>query len=505
MVRPSIPLVVLLAASASLDVLPGCPARKPDDWEERQRIESATTVDAALAGPILVSQAVPADAAAVVVLRTPDGLFDLADVFGWFGPPDPAADEALRAEVDAFLRERIGVALTSASTATVFYSAAPESFGVILEYVDGEPIGPEHSRHGDTILRTLDQDLLIAKRGVLLLLGTEQGLIRMLDTIDGKHPALLGSEGGLNAMLAEHSAGASFVVVGELAQLPAEIAEPAKQMGVERGYFGIGPQGLHAVATGTPEGMTAAAQLINLGLEQAQGQLDAQKQAAMAGDGVFEGVGSIIGAHTGKRLVALLKPTVEGGRLTIDVPLQLGDTTTIVALGGIMAVIAVPALQQYMRRAKTSEAKVQLAKLHDAVATYFMAEQALHRCPNNGAQQGEAGVTPPLSVDCNEGPGGRCVPAAAGSGAGYYDTAVWTDNPVWKALDYAPDQGHYFHYNFIWRNFGEDDGYGACQFTIQAFADLDDDGVFSTYERYGAGDVEGVAAAEGLYIDNELE
>ena len=66
------------------------------------------------------------------------------------------------------------------------------------------------------------------------------------------------------------------------------------------------------------------------------------------------------------------------------------------------------------------------------------------------------------------------------------------------------EQGHYFHYNFIWNN-DTSDPYGRCQFTVQAFGDLDDDGVFSTFERSGAADQLGINASIGLYIDNEIE
>jgi hypothetical protein len=40
---------------------------------------------------------------------------------------------------------------------------------------------------------------------------------------------------------------------------------------------------------------------------------------------------------------------------------------------------------------------------------------------------------------------------------------------------------------------------------VQAFGDLDDDGVFSTFERAGAADEIGINAAAGLYVDRELE
>ena len=49
-------------------------------------------------------------------------------------------------------------------------------------------------------------------------------------------------------------------------------------------------------------------------------------------------------------------------------------------------------------------------------------------------------------------------------------------------------------------------GFGECQFTAAAYGDLDDDDtLFSTYERAGAADQQGVNAAAGLYIDQEVE
>lgn len=197
----------------------------------------------------------------------------------------------------------------------------------------------------------------------------------------------------------------------------------------------------------------------------------------------------------------------------------------VVAILGILAAIAVPALTKYMRRSKTSEARVQIAKLFDASSAYFNEEHvergevqiigagggisdlAPHRCPHQSGEttgQSQAEITPTLGTICNDGPGGRCVPAVGGGGgAGYYDISLWGDNPVWNALNFQQEQAHYFHYNFQASNTGV--GFGACQFTAQAFADLDGDNLFSTYERSGAADENGVNAAAGLYIDQEVE
>jgi prepilin-type N-terminal cleavage/methylation domain-containing protein len=198
----------------------------------------------------------------------------------------------------------------------------------------------------------------------------------------------------------------------------------------------------------------------------------------------------------------------------------------VVAILGILAAIAVPALTKYMRRSKTSEARVQIAKVFDAASSYFNEEHvergevqiigaggtisdvAPHRCPHQSGEDtglSQAAITPALATNCNLGPGGRCVPAEGGGGGpGYYNIADWNDNRVWNALNFQQEQAHYFHYNFMGSNSAAG-GFGACQFTAQSFGDLDDDGIYSTYERAGAADENGVNAAAGLYIDQEVE
>jgi prepilin-type N-terminal cleavage/methylation domain-containing protein len=194
----------------------------------------------------------------------------------------------------------------------------------------------------------------------------------------------------------------------------------------------------------------------------------------------------------------------------------------VVAILGILAAIAIPALTKYMRRSKTSEARIQIAKLFDATSAYFNEEHvnrgavaligsggaiqnaAPHRCPINSSSvpQTPSPFTP-VGTDCNVGPGGRCVPAVNPSGTGYYNMTEWSNDPVWNGLNFQQEQAHFFHYRFVGVN--TTTGFGACQFTAQAFGDLDADGTYSTYERSGAADQNGVNAAAGLYIHNDVE
>jgi hypothetical protein len=107
-----------------------------------------------------------------------------------------------------------------------------------------------------------------------------------------------------------------------------------------------------------------------------------------------------------------------------------------------------------------------------------------------------------VAVNCNDGPGGRCVPNGATGGG--YPISEWNDNPVWNGLNFYHEQPHYYHYNFSALN-DFSDNYGTCAFTVQAFGDLDDDGMFSTFERAAAADIDGTRASVGLYIDQDVE
>jgi type IV pilus assembly protein PilA len=193
----------------------------------------------------------------------------------------------------------------------------------------------------------------------------------------------------------------------------------------------------------------------------------------------------------------------------------------VVAILGILAAIAIPALTKYMRRAKTSEAKVQIAKLFDSASAFFAEEHTsrggvgllgsgggvgtavTHHCPYlaDGTTSNASATYTPAGVNCNDGPGAHCVPGSTQSGG--YALTDWTSNGVWDSLSFQQEQPHFFHYNFLALNSGT--GFGECQFTAQAFADLDNDSVYSTYERSGAADQNGVNGAAGLFIDKELE
>jgi type IV pilus assembly protein PilA len=191
----------------------------------------------------------------------------------------------------------------------------------------------------------------------------------------------------------------------------------------------------------------------------------------------------------------------------------------VVAIIGILAAIAIPALSKFVRKSKGAEARASLAKMYDAAAGFYASESVDrgavgilslgatvqgtegHRCPFTEASPA-AGSAPrtPVSAVCASGPNGRCVPN--GAGAGSYALSEW-DTDVWNALSFYQTQGHYFHYDFVYANTLT--GFGSCQATAQSFGDLDGDGEWSTFERAMSCDFAGCAGALGLFIEREGE
>ncbi len=85
------------------------------------------------------------------------------------------------------------------------------------------------------------------------------------------------------------------------------------------------------------------------------------------------------------------------------------------------------------------------------------------------------------------------------------DTTQWT-TPTWSALNFQMNDQHYFGYRY------ESSGVGAAaRFTASAYADLDCDGVLSTFQRFGYGDTPdsdgycSMKSSSAFYKDKELE
>jgi len=500
--RALAPLLVLaLACDSKSEPPPNAPAPSGP-----AALAAALAPSPTFTGAITLSDAIPADAFAVAVVRLPGSWLE---TMKGFDPLGSGADDydLLRKDLDEVTQARLGIALGDVSGASAF-AIDDETFAAVLDGVSGTPRGKADA-NGIVVLDGFP-DVHAVMIGKQLVVGSPKA-VAAAHAASTDASKRLSSNAAITGWITANTDGAAAVVAVDVRRAPQKLVRGIH--GVERGFAVLGAKRFAVAIEGDPTviaGFAKQADILIKGGIDAMKQLEAQMRAS---DDTLTAIGATFAAHQLRRVEKLAKPVVDGKRLGLEIALETQHATSLVAMAGIGAAIAIPAFTKYMRRSKTSEARVQIAKMFDAAAAYFNEERvsppgvaslATHGCPNDGRASGTAGITPPLSVDCGEGPGGRCVPKiGGGSDPGDYDMRLWLENPVWSGLDFQMEQGHAFHYDFKWTNSGT--GFGSCQFTAQAFGDLDGDGVWSTYERSGAADEIGVNGAAGLYIDQEVE
>lgn len=162
----------------------------------------------------------------------------------------------------------------------------------------------------------------------------------------------------------------------------------------------------------------------------------------------------------------------------------------VVAILGILAAVAIPAFINYMTRAKTSEASVNIKTMTEGAMSYFDAE--------HGDENGET-LTHHLPLAAG------WIPEAAASGdkfaIGDY-VSLFGDDDSFVALGWTPSED--FYYQYSWNSTCT----GACTAgqggTSVAQGNLDGDDVYSTYSRtveYASGKI----VAKALRKQEELE
>src|SRR5688572_17811594 len=149
---------------------------------------------------------------------------------------------------------------------------------------------------------------------------------------------------------------------------------------------------------------------------------------------------------------------------------QAGFTITqlmfVVAIIGVLCAIAIPAYSRNVRKARSSEASIELAKIHTASMAYIYEESRSKPASFPAAQA----ATPAQS--CCEYPGNKC-PTNMDS---------W-DTPTWEKLHFAMRDAHYFRYEY--QSEGNTADGGTATFTARASGDLDCDGVDEVQEVTG--------------------
>lgn len=176
----------------------------------------------------------------------------------------------------------------------------------------------------------------------------------------------------------------------------------------------------------------------------------------------------------------------------------------VVAILAILAVVAVPAFIKYMRRAKTTEAIDQMDKIYKGAAVYYTTpkvDKAGSKLPCQFPTN--QGVTPVEGSCCSTtGLGG---PDANADDRCDSDPDIWTTD-TWSAMNFQITDEHYFVYSF--------DASGVLSeagFTVTSNADLDCDGVQSTFQRMGFGDPQAnnaecsLRGSAAFYVEKETE
>jgi prepilin-type N-terminal cleavage/methylation domain-containing protein len=142
----------------------------------------------------------------------------------------------------------------------------------------------------------------------------------------------------------------------------------------------------------------------------------------------------------------------------------------VVAIIGILAAVAIPAFMDYMKRAKTGEAPLQLNKLGKTLKR--MVQEVGTFSPTSGAY---------LPVPGGPGPGNHCcggfggVSGVAGPKMNNKCTsqpALFMADPGWLALDFSVDEESFYQYTYIG---------SALAPTAYAIGDVDCDTVDATF------------------------
>ena len=127
----------------------------------------------------------------------------------------------------------------------------------------------------------------------------------------------------------------------------------------------------------------------------------------------------------------------------------------VVVIIGVLAAIAIPLFMGQMKRAKTTEANLQLNVISKGAKTYYQT--------NAKFPQGTAGVLPAADgAACGGGQTGRIAV-----------TDAWSADPVWSALDFHVDDPALFSYHY--------ESASNTSAVALAVGDLDCDGTHATY------------------------
>jgi type IV pilus assembly protein PilA len=161
----------------------------------------------------------------------------------------------------------------------------------------------------------------------------------------------------------------------------------------------------------------------------------------------------------------------------------LVELMIVVAIVGVLAVLAVYGVRKYIANAKTAEAKNSLGQISKDAVTAFEGERM------SGAVLPEGNSTAVLRALCQTGAANGGVPASAPKGAKYQSkkddwspTSDVTSNLGWPCLKFEMTAPQYYSYKYSSDSTATETG---TSFTATANGDLNGDGTPSTFNIRG--------------------
>ena len=158
--------------------------------------------------------------------------------------------------------------------------------------------------------------------------------------------------------------------------------------------------------------------------------------------------------------------------LAFDLDAGVGVSAPLLLIG-VTAAVAVPAFMKYIKKSKTSEARMFVRRISDS-ARELQAQAGAFPAASTP-------ITPPLGACCSQAE--KCVP----------DPTLW-QHPTWVALEFSIEDPHYYSYQY-------EVGADGKSFTARAFGDLDCDGDYSTFKMHN----EMGGPSPALFRNQELE
>ena len=420
-----------------------------------------------------------------------------------------ARSRAMKADLRQTFARLLGPDPSGVEVAVGFVDLDTKVFGVVSagDFGKTKLLAPTHRINGIAALE-MEDDLLLAKVGAHLAVANAGGLEVLANVRRNRRPALAGS-----VTLKDHRAtlaalalpGAPLIATANVGAIPELLAEgPLAGAQLTYAAAGIHLDGsLATVVAGDQPSLARVGALIDAGLASARSEAQKSLAKGHQSENLVEALALVMGGHSTLSAVEQLKITKPPGHLraSYESAPGTGGAALFAAVAAVGAVVAIPAFIKYQRRAKTTEAIDEIDKIYKGAAVYYMTPHVNRRGQRLPCQF-PAGAPPTPARNCCQALGG---PDRDGDGRCDADPNAWSADG-WSAVNYQLSDQHYFVYSYDAS--GTDSTAGL---TITANADLDCDGVMSTFQRMAFGDPQSngvecnLTGSPAFYVEKETE